>query len=188
MDAKRFLEIVHLAEYLKDEPRHAYTSGGRRESVAEHCWRIGLMAFFLTDEFPQADMNRVIEMCLIHDLGEIFIGDIPAFSKTEADAVAEEQALENWVSALPEFHCRKMQALYAEMNAQQTLEAKIYRALDKLEAVIQHNESSLDTWEPLEYEMNRNYGYDAVAFSDYLKQLRDEIRRETEEKIARAEK
>ena len=41
-----------------------------------------LMAFFLTDEFPEADMNKVIRMCMIHDLGEAFTGDIPAFDKT----------------------------------------------------------------------------------------------------------
>ena len=59
MDAKRFLEIVHFAERLKDVTRHAYTSGGRHESVAEHSWRLCLMAFFLRDEFPDADMDKV---------------------------------------------------------------------------------------------------------------------------------
>lgn len=188
MDVKQFLKIIHLMEGLKDVPRHAYTSGGRRESVAEHSWRISLMALFLKDEFPQADINRVIKMCLIHDLGEIFTGDIPAFLKTQEDVAAEDRALENWVSTLPEPYCQKLRALYAEMNALESLEAKVYKALDKMEAVIQHNESSLDTWEVMEYDMNRSYAYDAVAFSDYLKELRDEIRRETDAKIEDAKK
>ncbi|MBR4934858.1 MAG: HD domain-containing protein, partial [Anaerotignum sp.] len=85
MDAKAFLQILHTTEHLKDVTRHAYTSGGRHESTAEHSWRLCLLAFFLRDEFPQLDMDHVLRMCLIHDLGEIFTGDIPSFLKTSAD-------------------------------------------------------------------------------------------------------
>ena len=85
MKPVELLEILHTAERLKDVTRHSYTSGGRHESVAEHSWRITLMAFLLRDEFPELDMDKVLRMCLIHDLGECFTGDIPAFDKT-ADA------------------------------------------------------------------------------------------------------
>ena len=102
MEAKELLRVLHTAERLKDETRHCYTSGGRRESVAEHSWRIALMAFWLRDEFPQADMDKVIRMCLIHDLGECFIGDIPSFNKTDADEESEEKQLFGWVDTLPE--------------------------------------------------------------------------------------
>lgn len=185
MDAKRFLEIIHLAERLKDVTRHAYTSSGRHESVAEHSWRICLMAFFLRDEFPELDMNRVVDMCMIHDMGEIFTGDIPSFLKTDADTATEDDLLEKWVDTLPEPYCSRMQSLYAEMNALETCEAKLYKALDKLEAVIQHNESPMETWESLEYDLNRRYAYDAVAFSDYMKEVRALIREETDAKIER---
>ncbi|MBQ3652563.1 MAG: HD domain-containing protein, partial [Clostridia bacterium] len=102
MDVGAYLDVMHLAERLKDTLRHCYTSGGRRESVAEHSWRIALMAMFLQDEFPETDMHKVMEMCLIHDLGECFTGDIPTFLKTGADEVREEQLLSDWVSSLPE--------------------------------------------------------------------------------------
>lgn len=82
MEARKLLEALHVAERLKDVTRHCYTSGGRHESVAEHCWRMALMAYFVSDEFPELDMNKVIKMCLIHDLGEAFTGDIPSFLKT----------------------------------------------------------------------------------------------------------
>jgi len=71
------------------------------------------------------------------------------------------------------------------MDALETPEARLYKALDKLEAVIQHNESPIGTWEPLEYDLNRRYAYDAVAFSPCLCKLREAIREETEEKIIR---
>ena len=59
MKPVELLEILHTAERLKDVTRHSYTSGGRHESVAEHSWRITLMAFLLRDEFPELDMDKV---------------------------------------------------------------------------------------------------------------------------------
>ena len=78
---------------------------------------------------------------------------------------------------------QEVAALYEEMNAQQTTEARLCKALDKLEAVIQHNESPIDTWEPHEYELNLTYAFKAVAFSPWLKELRQAIYEDTEEKI-----
>lgn len=187
MKPVELLEILHTAERLKDVTRHCYTSGGRHESVAEHSWRITLMAFLLRDEFPELDMDKVLRMCLIHDLGECFTGDIPSFLKSGGDEERERSALETWVASLPAPYSVELKTLYAEMDALETDEARLYKALDKLEAVIQHNESPISTWEPLEYDLNRTYANENVAFSPYLTRLRREILRETEEKIARGE-
>ena len=187
MEAKELLRVLHTAERLKDETRHCYTSGGRHESVAEHSWRLALTALFLRDEFPALDMDRVIRMCLIHDLGECFTGDIPSFLKSGGDEERERTALETWVASLPAPYNEELKALYAEMDALETDEARLYKALDKLEAVIQHNESDIATWLPREYELNLTYADENVAFSDYLRRLREEVRRETRDKIAAAE-
>ena len=187
MEAKELLRVLHTAERLKDETRHCYTSGGRHASVAEHSWRLALTALFLRDEFPALDMDRVIRMCLIHDLGECFTGDIPSFLKSGGDEERERSALETWVAPLPAPYSVELKTLYAEMDALETDEARLYKALDKLEAVIQHNESDIATWLPREYELNLTYADENVAFSDYLKRLREEIRRETRNKIAAAE-
>lgn len=184
MEINSLLDALHLAERLKDVPRHCYTSGGRRESVAEHSWRTSLMAYLVSDEFPEADMNKVIKMCLIHDLGEAFTGDIPVFLKSSEDEAREEELLFAWTEKLPEPYSAEMTALYREMAEQRTLEARIYKAMDSLEAVIQHNESDIATWEPHEYDLNLNYAFDRVGFSEYLKKLRLLIRAETERKIA----
>ena len=76
-----------------------------------------------------------------------------------------------------------MRALYREMDARETLEAKIYKAIDGIEAVIQHNESPLSTWVEREYEVNLNHARDKAAFSPYLTALREEIRKDTLRKI-----
>ena len=130
MRPSELLAALHTAEKLKDTTRHCYTSGWRHESVAEHSWRIALMAFFLRDEFPEADMDKVTRMCLIHDLGECFTGDIPAFDKTAQDESTEEALLYQWVASLPSPCREEMRALYDEMAALETQEAQIYKAFD----------------------------------------------------------
>ena len=183
MNAREFLDILHVAERLKDTPRHCTTSKGRTESVAEHSWRISLMALLLRHEFPELDMDKVVDMCLIHDLGECFTGDIPTFLKTSSDRETEDTLLDQWVKSLPPEVSADLAALYREMDAQETVEAKVYKALDKLEAVIQHNESPLTTWSDNEYEMNKTYAFDTVVFSDWLMDLRKEILADTIAKI-----
>ena len=183
MNAREYLEILHVAERLKDTPRHCTTTNGRPESVAEHSWRVSLMASLLRREFPDLDMDKVVNMCLIHDLGECFTGDIPAFVKTDADRKTEDALLEQWVKSLPEELSDDISALYKEMEAQETAEAKLYKALDKLEALIQHNESPLSTWSENEYELNKTYAFETVSFSKWLTALREEILKDTIEKI-----
>lgn len=73
-----------------------------------------------------------------------------------------------------------MEALYREMETRETPEAKVYKALDKLEALIQHNESPLDTWSENEYSLNLTYAFDAVSFSDWLTRLGKEILKDTQ--------
>ena len=141
------------------------------------------MALLLRNEFPEADIDRVVDMCLIHDLGECFTGDIPAFFKTDTDRKSEDLLLREWVGSMPAEVSAYLTALYDEMEAQQTTEAKLCKALDKLEALIQHNESPLDTWADNEFELNKTYGFDAVAFSEWLAGLRKTILEDTIRKI-----
>lgn len=183
MNPKTLIEMLAVAERLKDTMRHCYTKEGRRESVAEHSWRLALMAYWIKDEIPGIDVDKVIKMCLIHDLGESFTGDIPVFLKTDADSKKEDELLNSWVDTLPEKIGAEMRELYAEMDARETLEAKVYKALDGLEALIAHNESDLSTWEPNEYELQMVYAFDRVQFDPFLKSLREQIKEDTVEKI-----
>ena len=183
MDPKEYLDILHTAERLKDTLRHCTTTNRRTESVAEHSWRIALMAYLLRHEFKDIDMDKVIRMCLIHDLGECFTGDIPVFLKSDDDREVEESLIHQWIRTLPPEVSEDMCSLYLEMEAQQTSEAKVFKSLDKLEALIQHNESPLDTWSENEYELNKKYAFDTVAFSGWLTELREAVLEDTLKKI-----
>ena len=183
MEPRRLIEVMALAEQMKNQTRHSWTSGGRHESVAEHSWRLGVLAYFVKDEFPEANMERVMLMCMFHDIGEAFTGDVPAFEKDERHEKEEERQVRKWIGELPEPYRDELWELFEEMKAKRTLEAKIYKALDRLEALIQHNEADISTWLPLEYDLQLTYGEKDVSFSSYLKELRRQVNLDSIEKM-----
>lgn len=148
------------------------------------------MAMLLSheNEFQNLNMNKVIRMCLIHDLGEAFTGDIPTFEKSRMDEKKEGALFYEWVSDFPEEVRIEWISLLDEMCALETKEAKTYKALDKLEAVIAHDEADICTWLPLEYDLQKTYGKDNVTFSPYLTELKQVIDEMTEDKIANEKK
>lgn len=183
MKPQELLRLMKIAENLKNNTRHSWTSTGRHESVAEHSFRLCFMALFLKDEFPDADMDKVIRMCIVHDIGEAFTGDIPTFEKTGEDEKKEEDVVKCFTESLSEPYRTELGELFEEMNALESIEAKIYKALDKMEAVIQHNEADISTWLPLEYELQINYGEKEVVFSPYMRELKMAANEETRRKI-----
>lgn len=183
MNSRNFIEIMKVAENLKNNTRHSWTSTGRHESVAEHSWRMAMMAYFMKNEFPEMDINKVITMCVFHDLGEAFTGDIPTFIKKENDEENEVALLKRWINDLPSPYNKELILLFNEMNEQKTLESKLYKAIDKLEVLIQHNEADISTWIPLEKTLNLTHGNKEVSFSNYLKELRRTIKEDTETKL-----
>ena len=165
---ERYLRFIREAERLKDVLRTAHTSTGRHESTAEHSWRLALLAAVLTGERPRLDMQRVLLMCLVHDLGEAYDGDIPAVAQM-ADGTkeaAELAAMDKLTRMLP--------------PAAGTAIRKIWvKALDKAETIIQHNQGANPA--DFDYAFNLTYGSGYFRDDDLLRDLRrlldDETRR-----------
>ena len=183
---QEFTAFLGRIEKLKSVPRHCVTADGVTENVAAHSWRTATMAYLLKDELGEIDIDKVIRMCLIHDLGEAVTGDIPTFEKTSEHETAEQEALDKLLRTLPDPLYQELTALYVEMNALQTKEAIVYKALDKLEAVIQHNESDISTWLPLEYDLQQTYAAKIVQGYPFLEGLQNTAVQRTNEKIAEA--
>ena len=183
MDQRRLIRFLNAIEKLKCNTRHSWTSSGRQESVAEHSWRLAVAAMLCGDEFPEADMEKLLKMCLIHDFGEAITGDVPSFYKTASDERDEKSAVAQLLELLPESSAGELAALFDEMEKNETIEAKLCRALDKMETLVSHNEADISTWLPIEYTENLVYGQKEVDFAEWTQRLKDEIKRDSVEKM-----
>ena len=152
------LEFLRSAERLKNVHRSAWTSEGRPESVAEHSWRLCLMAVVLSEHFETVDVARLLKMCIIHDLGEAIGGDIPAIQQDASapKSGAERLDLLELVAPLPERSRAEIVELWDEYEAAASPEAKFAKALDKLETIMQHNQGSNPP--DFDYTFNLTYG------------------------------
>ena len=188
MQFEQYVRFMNTIEKLKCNMRHSWSSSGRQESVAEHSWRLAVMAMLCRDEYPDVDIDKVIKMCLIHDFGEAITGDIPSFFKTDEDEKEEENAILALLKMLPDEQGNKLGILFEEMNELKSPEAKLYKALDNLEALISHNEADISTWIPKEYTENLIYGQENCEFSQWTKGLKAFIKSEAIEKMEKASK
>lgn len=184
MDVRTLLDFMGLAEKLKCNTRHSWTSDGRRESVAEHTCRLCMFAWLVKDEFPGLNMDHVMRLCLFHDLGEAVTGDIPCFEKKDCHREAEDEGIKKAASMLPEEYEKELLEMFRELDENKTEEAKLVHALDKMEAAIQHNEASIDTWLPLEYDLQLQYGQEQAKAFPYLAELRKAVEEDTRNKIS----
>lgn len=183
-----FLEFLRNAERLKTVTRSAYTSEGHQESVAEHTWRVALMATLLAPQFPEADAARLVRMCLVHDLGEAIGGDISAPEQarrvaegaTEGKSASERRDLLTLLEPLPPHLRDDITSLWDEYEAAQTPTARLAKALDKLETILQHtqglNPPSFD------YRFNLVYGREHTAAPPLIAAMRAVLDRATEDR------
>ena len=183
MDVRMLLDFMSLAEKLKCNTRHSWTSDGRHESVAEHTCRLCVFAWLVKEEFPQLSMDNVMKLCLFHYLGEAVTGDVPCFEKKDCHREAEDEGIKKAASMLPEKYEKELLEMFRELDENKTEEAKLVHALDKMEAVIQHNEAPIDTWIPLEYDLQLKYGQEQAKAFPYLAELRRAVEEDTRRKI-----
>ena len=123
--AEQFIDFLGRIEKLKSVPRHCVTADGVVENVAAHSWRTAVMAYLMKDELEDIDTDKVIRMCLLHDIGEAVTGDIPTFEKTEEHEEVEKQAVDELLKSLPGPLYQEITALFEEMDAQETKEARV---------------------------------------------------------------
>ncbi|MBC8152211.1 MAG: HD domain-containing protein [Bacteroidetes bacterium] len=186
------LKVLTLAERLKFELRHSYTSSGRQESVAEHTWRMALMGVLIEPLLKQRiDTARLLKMVIIHDLVEAEARDISALDVLRNPSIKaqkiedERKAIENLRSSLMETNGQEIYDLFYEFENKETYESKIANALDKLEVQLQHNHADFSTWEEIEYDMS--YMMDKhVQFDETLSELKRQIEADAETKMQSA--
>tara|TARA_Y100000310_G_C20620484_1_gene783011 strand:+ start:804 stop:1385 length:582 start_codon:yes stop_codon:yes gene_type:complete len=178
------IKFLNEIEKLKSITRHSWTTSGRQESVPEHTWRMCVIAFILEKDFPDINMQKVMEMSLIHDFGEIYVGDTPNFDESRPLLQKDEQEdVKKVVSSLDKELQEKITSLWNEFHENKTQEAKLANAFDKMEAILQHNESDFSTWTKHEWELNKVYGEKYTNFHPLTKKFREILKQQTIKKI-----
>ena len=181
MEWDKIVDFIEEVEQLKSTLRTAWTRNGRQESTAEHSWRLALFALTAMPEFPELNREQVLMLCLVHDLGELYSGDISAALNPNADQKFEEEAraMEKMCRVLPDAQAGTLKALWQEYEDGKTPEAQFVRALDKAETILQHSQGSNP--EDFDYSFNLHYGED--LFTDpRMRKLRKILDRKTEQR------
>src|SRR3954468_7704770 len=175
------LDFLRAAESLKTATRSGWTSAGEPESVAEHTWRLCLMALVLHRDFPGVDFARLIRICIIHDLGEAIGGDVPApeqAARGASKAADERRDLLRLLQPLPPELRDEITGLWDEYEAAAPPEARLPKALDKLETILQHTQGANPP--DFDYRFNLAYGRQYTAGHPLLESVRAILDEETE--------
>lgn len=149
-ELKRQLEFLIEIDKIKSIFRKTLlTDKSRQENDAEHSWHIAIMAVILEKLVPKnVDINRVVKMCLIHDLIEIYAGDTFAFD-LEANKGKEEREMaagEKLFSMLPGNQGEELKKLWMEFDGMETPDAKYAASLDRLQPFIHNVLTDGHTW------------------------------------------
>jgi len=182
------LEFLRAAERLKTTTRSGWTSAGQPESVAEHTWRLCLMALVLRPSFPDVDFERLIKICIVHDLGEAIGGDVPApeqARRAAGKAADERRDLLQLLAPLPAPVRDEITTLWDEYETALSAEARLAKALDKLETILQHTQG--DNPADFDYRFNLTYGRQYTGDHPLLAAVRVLLDEETERRAREAE-
>jgi putative hydrolases of HD superfamily len=166
------LAFLRAAERLKTVKRSGWTSTGEAESVAEHTWRLCLMAMVVYGQAPGVDLAKLLRMCIIHDLGEAIGGDVPAPAQVGGAPKSgqEREDLLTLVAPLPDPLRADIVALWDEYESASSVEARLAKGLDKLETILQHTQGRNPA--DFDYAFNLDYGQRYTAADPVLAALR----------------
>ena len=132
---KRAVEFLFEVGMLKKTPRTGYQFlGSGKESVADHSFRTAVIGYVLSSQEPDADSNKVVLMCLFHDISEARCGDHNYMNKKYIE-VDEESAIRDQVREL--LFGDEIVALIQEFNSGDTLDAQLSKDADQLDLVLE---------------------------------------------------
>ena len=150
-DLDKTVDFIKEIEKLKSVTRFNRTLDGRFENSAEHSWQGAIAAMVFQDYYPEKlNMEKVISMLLIHDLGEIYAGDTWVFDDEKKLHAHDRElaSIEKTRSLLPEETYVNMKNSWLEFEKGQSPEARYARVIDALVPLINHLEVSEVNYNP----------------------------------------
>ena len=145
------VDFIKEIEKLKSVTRFNRTLDARFENSAEHSWQSAIASIVFQDYYPEKlNMEKVISMLLIHDLGEIYAGDTWVFDdkKKVHSHDRELESIKKTMSILPEEKYLNMKNSWLEFEKGQSAEARYARVIDALVPLINHLEVSECDYNP----------------------------------------
>jgi putative hydrolases of HD superfamily len=178
-DIEGVLAFLRAAERLKTVARSGWTSAGDPESVAEHTWRLCLMAMLFYGRTPGLDLARLLKMCLIHDLGEAVRGDVPAPAQPAGTSKSEQERadLVQLIEPLPAGLRVEILELWDDYETAGSPEGRLAKGLDKLETILQHTQGRNPP--DFDYAFNLEYGQRYTAADPLMAAIRARLDEET---------
>ncbi len=143
---KKILKVFLTLQWAKELPRQGFIALGFKrneaDSVAAHSWACAMLAYLLSSEMKKngekIDVDKAVKMALFHDMAETIVGDVGTFVKGMAKgafAPIEEEGLKWLVADLPQK--KEIVLLVEEYMARKTLEARLVKVCDNLDALAQ---------------------------------------------------
>ena len=191
------LLFLERSKVLQSVARYSKSLDGEQNTVAEHSWRLALMAYVIGTECKvNVDMAKTLALALVHDLAEAKTGDMDAYAQikvgsgiTERKAVLEDLAMRDMTDDLS--FGVWIYSLWKEYEEQQSLEAKFVKGLDKIEGFLHIAEDGVSVYMP--HEFHADYADKAVAVFDEatnhipeLKDFLDAIKDDLKEQFGKA--
>jgi putative hydrolase of HD superfamily len=182
-------DFLHVVENLKSTLRYCHTKTGRKESTAEHSWRLALMVFLVAGELKlKINLTHALKLALVHDIAEAITGDIDfevvssgKVTKKEKNRL-ETKAIKKLKKMLPGESGQEIFDLWEEYEYCRSKEAKFVKVLDKIETLIQIGEMGFEKMTTI--ELNGIYGNKEIDLCPQLKPLmrlvKEELKKEFE--------
>lgn len=147
---QQIVDFILELDKLKGVTRKTRPLGlDRYENSAEHSWQIALLAASLTRYAEAAiDINRVIAMLLVHDIGEIDTGDTIVYAEEgwPERKAGELAAVTRIFGMLPEPQRARFMALWQEFEDAETPEARFAHAADRAMPVLLNLNNEGQSW------------------------------------------
>lgn len=179
-------DFIKFSSKLRAVIRQNNATPDRKESVAEHSWHLALISWVLHESFEQEfktkiSQQRIIKMCLMHDLVEINVGDISTWKPEERTdkASKEEASAKEIFSRLTPKLSQEMLSLWHELEKGETLEAKIAKGIDRVNPALMRMVTG-QGWGDVNGNVSRldQIQLPRVGFSKTLKKLYESIKKE----------
>ncbi|KAF8948181.1 HD domain-containing protein 2 [Haplosporangium gracile] len=140
---KGTLQFLHIVEKLKRTKRTGWINHGIQpaESIADHMYRMGIMAMLIDEKTAGVNKDRCIKMAIVHDLAESLVGDITPYDGVtiEDKHTQERNAMHHLCHELLGWNAQaqEISGLWAEYEAATTPEALLVKDFDKFEMIMQ---------------------------------------------------